>query len=133
MKVILPHIQNIVGICRQNTIIILLLCWYPYLNSFMPLYKSLIFLFLLFVSNSLILSFRYSHFLLLKVLPVSRLTSFRLSPFVWLGFCSCFNLTFFLWSNNFERSSSNHDLCCFNTQSPRLYMTEVSMLSLILS
>jgi hypothetical protein len=35
----------------------LILGWYPFLNSFMPLYKSLIFFILLLVSSSLILDF----------------------------------------------------------------------------
>jgi hypothetical protein len=39
---------------------ILVLGWYPFLRSLLPLYKSLIFLFLRLVSNSSILAFRYS-------------------------------------------------------------------------
>jgi len=53
----------------------------------MPLYKSLIFLFLLLVSSSLILPFKYSLFFL-NILLVLRLKFCRLSPLIWFGFCS---------------------------------------------
>src|SRR5215470_18049717 len=66
----------------------LVLGWYPLLNSLIPLYKSLIFLFLLFVSSSLILAFRYSFFLFLKCLLASCLTLCRLSPLFWFGSCN---------------------------------------------
>jgi len=44
-----------------------------------------------------------------------RLTLFRIFPFVWLGFCNCCSLAFFLLSDNFEFSSLNYGLCCFNS------------------
>jgi hypothetical protein len=50
----------------------------------MPLYKSLIFLFLFLVSRSLILVFKYSLFLFLNILLVSRLKFCRLSPLIWM-------------------------------------------------
>jgi hypothetical protein len=66
----------------------LFLGWYPLLKSLIPLYKSLILFFLLFVSSSLILAFRYSFFLFVKCLLVSHLTLCRLSPLFWFGFCN---------------------------------------------
>jgi hypothetical protein len=47
--------------------------WQPLLNSSLSLYRSLMFLVLVFVASSLILSFRYSFFLFLKCLLTSRL------------------------------------------------------------
>src|SRR5215469_6738458 len=64
---------------------IIVLGWYPFLKSLMPLYKSLTFLILLLVSSSSILAFRYSFFLFLKCLLASRLILFRLSTFLRLG------------------------------------------------
>jgi len=32
----------------------------------------------------------------------------------WPEFCNCCDSASFLWSNNFEHYSSNHDLYCFN-------------------
>jgi hypothetical protein len=63
----------------------LLLGWWTVLNLFIPLHRSLMFLFLLFVASSLILCIRYSLFLLLKCLLASHLMIFRLSPFISLG------------------------------------------------
>jgi hypothetical protein len=99
----------------------------------MPLYKSLIFLFLLLVSSSLIFPFRHSLFLFLSILLVSRLKFCRLSPLIWLGFCNHCNLACFRWSINFKHSSSNHGLLCFSLWYPGLSLPEVLMFSLILS
>jgi hypothetical protein len=63
------------------------------------------FLFLLFISSSLILLFRYSFFLFLKCLLVSHLTLFRLSAFISLGSCNHCSLACFLWSNNSDHHS----------------------------
>jgi hypothetical protein len=58
--------------------------------------RSLMFLFVLFVSISLILSFRYCLLSFLKCLLASCLTVFRLSSFISLGFRNHWNLTCFL-------------------------------------
>jgi hypothetical protein len=50
------------------------------------------FLFLLFVANSLILSFSYSIYLFLICLVASDLTLFRLFPFIPLESCNNFSL-----------------------------------------
>jgi hypothetical protein len=84
------------------------------------------FLFLLLVSRSLILPFRYYLFLFLNILLVSLLKFFRLSPLIWFEFCNHCNLVCSRWSINFEHSSSNHGLV-------RLSLAEVLMFSLILS
>jgi hypothetical protein len=99
----------------------------------MPLYKSLIFLFLLLVSSSLISPFRYSLFLFLNVPLVSLLKFFRLFPLIQLGLWNHCNLACFCWSINFEHSSSNHGLLCFSLWYPRLSLAEVLMFSVILS
>jgi hypothetical protein len=99
----------------------------------MPLYRCLMFLFLLFDSSSLILSFRYSLFFFLKCLLASSLTSLRLSSFAWLGSYNHCSLACFLRSANFERFSSNHGLWCFDSQLPRPSWTEILMFSLILT
>jgi hypothetical protein len=108
------HLFETLWICEHITILIFydINCRlvYPFLNSFMPLYKSLMFLFLLLVSSSLILSLRYSLFLFLNVQLASRLKFFRLSPLIWLGFCNNCNLACFLWSINFEHPSSDNRL-----------------------
>jgi hypothetical protein len=75
--------------------IILNLGWYPFLNSFMPLYKSVIFLFLILVSTSLILPFICSLFFFLNILLVSRLVFWRLSLMNWFAFCKNFSLACF--------------------------------------
>jgi hypothetical protein len=54
--------------------------------------------------------FCLSLFLFLKCLLVSRLIWFTLSPFISLGSCNHCSFACFLWSNNFEHPSSNHDL-----------------------
>jgi hypothetical protein len=72
------------------------------------LHRSMMLLFLLFISISLILYLRYFLILFLKCLLASRLTLFRLSPFISLGSCNYCNSTCFLWSNNFEHPSSKH-------------------------
>jgi hypothetical protein len=99
----------------------------------MPLYKSLIFLFLLLVSSSLILPFRYSLFLFLNVLLVSLLKFLRSAPLIWLGFYYHYNLACFHWYIIFEHSSSNHGLLCFSLWYPGLSLVEVLIFSLILS
>src|SRR5215469_16118303 len=65
---------------------IIVLGWYPFLKTLMPLYKSLTFLTLLLVSSSSILAFRYAFFLFLKCLLASRLILFKLSTLLRLGF-----------------------------------------------
>jgi hypothetical protein len=99
----------------------------------MPLCRSLMFLFLLFDSSSLILSFRYSLFFFLKCLLASCLTSLRLSSFASLGSCNHCSLACFFRSTNSEHSSSNYWLQCFDSQQPRLYWAKILMFSLILS
>jgi len=94
-EIILQSFQNIVGMRKQITIRIL------YYVS----YESLILLFLLFVSNSLIFYFGYFLFSW-KLCCCSNHHHF------WLGFCNHCNSACFLRCNNFERSSSNHDLRC---------------------
>jgi hypothetical protein len=56
---------------------------------------------------------------------------FRLSTFLWFGFCNHCILSWFIWSKNFEHSSSNHGLCCFLSYSPRLPLAEILILSLM--
>jgi hypothetical protein len=53
------------------------------------------FLFLLYLASSSILSFRYSLYMFLKCLLVSRLIWFRLSPFISLGSSNHLNLVRF--------------------------------------
>ena len=95
----------------------------------MPLYKSLIFFILLLVSSSLILAFRYSHFLLLKCLLASYLTLFRLPTLLWFGFCNHYILVCFLWYKQFKHSPSNNYWCYFNSYRPRISLGEVLILS----
>jgi hypothetical protein len=64
-------------------------------------------------------NFQIFSFFFLNVLLVSRLKIFRLSLLIWLGFCSHCNLACFLWSINFEHSSSNLGLLCFSLWYPR--------------
>ena len=49
----------------------------------------------------------------------------RLSTLLWFGSCNHSILACFLWSKNRKHSSSNHGLCCFNSQRPRLPLPEV--------
>lgn len=84
---------------------------YPFSNSFMPLYKFLIFLFLLFVSTSPTLSFRYSLFF---PLSSAGLTFF---------FCNHCTLGFFLCSTNlehFHQTIINTMKFCYNLNSLQL-------------
>jgi hypothetical protein len=67
------------GVISQNIL--------PFLNSFIPLYESLMYLFLLWVASTLIFSFRYSPLFL----PL------KLSPYIWLGSCIHCSLAFYLW------------------------------------
>jgi hypothetical protein len=71
--------------------------------------------------------------LFLNCLLASRLTLFRLSTLLWFGFCNHCILACFLWSKNFEHSSSIHGLCCFLSCSPRLSLAEILILSLMFS
>jgi hypothetical protein len=87
----------------------------PPLNSFIPLHKSLIPLFLLFIVSPLILSFRYSLFFILKCLHFSHLTLLRLSPFTSLGSWNYCNLARFFWSNNSEHPPSVEFYFYFST------------------
>jgi len=88
---------------------------------------------LLLVSSSSILAFRYAFFLFLKCLLASRLTLFRLSTLLQLGSCIHCILACFLRSKKSKHSLSNHGLCCFNSCSPRLYLAEVLIFSLMFS
>jgi hypothetical protein len=115
-----------------SSFISLILGWYPFLNSFMPLCKSLIFLFLLLVSSSLILSYRYSLFFFPNILLDLCLKFCRLCPLIWPRFCNHFNLACFCWSINFQQLSSNQGLLCFSMWYPRFSLTEVVIFSLIL-
>jgi hypothetical protein len=72
------------------------------------IYRSLVFLFLLFNLISLISSFKYSLFLFLKRLLASLLALLRLSSITSLGSCDLCSLTNFLRSNNFKHTSSNY-------------------------
>src|SRR5215510_4884423 len=99
----------------------------------MPLYKSLILLILLLVSSSSILAFRYAFFLFLKYLLASHLTLFRLSTLLCLGSCIHCILACFLSFKIPKHSSSNHGLCCFISCRPRLSLTEVWIVCLMLS
>lgn len=95
--------------------------------------KSLTFMFLLFLSGSLILAFRYSLFFP-TCLPASRLTVFRL--FTLLLFGSCNHCTFNLLSRkpeNCEHYSSNHSLCCLHLCRPRLSLDETCISSSLFS
>ena len=110
---------------------ILHLGWCPFLKSLMPLYKSLMFLFLLLVSGSKILALRYAFFFSLKYLLTSCLTLFGLSTLLWLGSCTHCILARFLWSKKPKHSSSNQGLWCFSLCIPRLSFTDVLIFSLI--
>jgi hypothetical protein len=79
----------------------LFLGWCPLLNSFIPLYRSLMFLSLMFVASSFFLSFVHSLYLFLKCCLASRLTLFILLPFISLGCRNHCNLVCFLSSNKF--------------------------------
>jgi hypothetical protein len=71
-------------------------------------------LFLLLVSSSLILSFRYPLFFFLNVLLVSRLKFCRIFLLIWLGFCNHCNLAYCRWPVSFEYPLSGHGLLCFS-------------------
>jgi len=86
----------------------------------MPLFKSQIFLFLLFVSSALNSVFRYSLIDFQKCLLVSRITLFRLPSTLWFESCNDCILACTFWSKNHEQSSSKHGLCCFNSYRYRL-------------
>jgi len=94
------------------------------------LYKPLIFLFLLFVSRSLILPVRYYLFLFLHCLLTSYLTFSKLSVLLWFWFCNHWIVACFLWSKNCEHSSWNRGLCFFHSYRPRCSLAEISIFSL---
>jgi len=91
-----------------NELRMIVLGWYPFLKSLMPLYKSMILLILLLVSSSSILAVRYSFFFFLKCLIASRLTLFRLSTLFRLGSCVHCILGCFVWSKKTKHSVTNH-------------------------
>ena len=74
-----------------------------------------------------------SFFLFLKCLLASNLTLFTLSTMLWFGSCTHCILTCFFWFKNSKHSPSSHGSCCFNSQRPRLSLTEVVMFSLMFS
>lgn len=81
------HIQYTVATCKQITFLILYLVSFrlvSFLSWFVCPCKSPIFIFLLSVSNSLILLCRISCFLFMKCLPVFHPTLFTSSPIMWL-------------------------------------------------
>jgi hypothetical protein len=77
------------------------------LLKFICLYKSLMILFLMFVSSSLILSFTHYLFCSRSATSFTSYIVQRLSPFIWLDLCNNCNIACFLRRNNFEHSSSN--------------------------
>ena len=69
----------------------------------MPLHKSLIFIFLLHVSTSLILLFK--HFSLFLICPsIRRHTLFCLSRTIWLGYGNSRDVPCFLWPKKYTAS-----------------------------
>jgi hypothetical protein len=90
----------------------------------MPVYKSLIFLFILFDSSSLSLFFKYSFSLFLKCQLSSRLTLLWLSSFTTLGSCKHCSLVCC-----FESSS----LWRFTSQWPIYSLAAIFIFSLIAS
>jgi hypothetical protein len=114
-EVILPSIQNIVGICKQITIRIFHQVCSMFITNLKFIYASIYVFFVLTVCFRLIIFFTYSLFLFLKVLLVLCLTFFRFPQFGWLGFRNHCNLACFLWYNHSEHSSSKNGLCCFNS------------------
>ena len=99
----------------------------------MPLYKSLTMLTLLLLSSSSSLAFRYAFFLFIKSLLALRLTLFILSTLFWLWSCVKSILACFLLSIEAKHSSSNHDLCCFNSCRPTICLADVLMFSFMFS
>jgi len=104
---------------------------YSFLNSFRSLY-GLIFVFLPFVSRSLILPFRYSLF----VHEMSNSCTFLrcspyLSPLIRLISGNDCYLPYFFWCENFEYSFSGLVLCWFLWEWPRLSLTKVLIFSVI--
>jgi len=65
-------------------------------------------------------SFQIFLILFLKCPLASRLTVFKLSTLFYSSSHTHCILDCFLWSKSREYSSSNHGLCCFNSQKPRL-------------
>jgi hypothetical protein len=73
---------------------------------------------------------RFPLFFFLKCLLTSRLILHKLSAFILVVFYNHLNLTCFLWSNNFEHSSSNHGLYFFNSWYSILSLAEILVFSL---
>jgi hypothetical protein len=99
----------------------------------MPLYRSLMFLFLLFDLSSLIFSFKYSLFLFLKCQLSFSLTVLKLSSFITFGSCNHCSLACFPRSTNFEHSSSNYSLWRFASRWLIYSLAEIFIFSLIAS
>jgi hypothetical protein len=84
----------------------LLLGWWRLSNSVILLYRFQIFLLVMFIASSLILSSRYSLFFP-ECLLISRLLLLIISKFIWLGFFFQFQFGFFpsihqLWTHFIE-------------------------------
>ena len=92
-------------------------------------YKPLIFLFILFVSSSLILSSRHSLLLFLICLLASGLTSYILFTLLWFRSYNYCIVTCILCFKNCEHSSSNHGLRCFHEYRTRLFITQMLILA----
>jgi len=123
-----PPRQNIVGVCKQITV----LTFYYIRYRLVTLLKiidaptQVSDIFYLSLSYKFInLAFKYSFFLFLKYLLASRLTLFRLSTLFWFGSRNNCLLAYFLLSKTPKHSSSNHVLCCFNSYRTRLCFAEV--------
>jgi len=88
IEMIPPFSQNNVGVSNQISVLILYYITSSLVNLLKvidaPIQVSDI-LFLLPVTRSLILAFRYSFFLFLISLLASRLTSYRFSTLLWFG------------------------------------------------
>ena len=91
-------------------------------------------------SLDLILSFKFLTFsfllcllLFLKCILASCPTLFILSTLFWLWSCVKSILACFLLSIEAKHSSSNHDLCCFNSCRPTICLADVLMFSFMFS
>ena len=93
------------------------------------MYKSLMFLILLLVFSSSILTFRYSFFFVLEM--STSFTSYRLSTtLLYESWNQCI-FACFLWSKNRDYSSTNPGLCCFHSYWFTLFLTEILIASLM--
>jgi hypothetical protein len=136
VKEFFSPIQDILGICYHITILILYNINYglvPFLKfSYASVQISNIFV--LIISFKLVnFAFQIFPFVFLNILLVSRLKFCRFSPLIWPGFCNHCNLACFLWSINFEPSSSNHGLLCFSLWYPWFSFAVFLIFFLILS